>query len=134
MLKNYHQLLNKKYQFATRRFAGSVPDTTALDLTINFTVNLNTENQMYIYNKLREWSDMCFDPLTGSYRLKSQYAAPSLKVEMFNKQGDVFRNITCFNVFPMQPLTPLEHDYLSNDLYEITLVLSADYYEENRLG
>ena len=44
--------VEQKYKFATRSFAG-MPDGTAIDVTVNFTLNLNDSNQAYLYKTIR---------------------------------------------------------------------------------
>ena len=41
--------VGQKYKFADRSYAG-MPSSTVVDLTVNFTLNLNEANENYIYN------------------------------------------------------------------------------------
>jgi hypothetical protein len=43
--------IEQKYKFATRSYAGMI-DRTALDITVNFSLNLNDSNQAYLYKTL----------------------------------------------------------------------------------
>ena len=126
-------VVEQKYKFASRSFAGAVPEKTTADLDIKFTVNLNEENDMYIYNILRGWADLAYDPLTGRQGLKRDYYG-QIYVANFNKAGDIFRQIKAPVVFPTTPITPIESDFTNNDIYRITgFTLRADYWEETIL-
>ena len=43
-LESSGTIVEQKYKFATRSYAGPAPDKTTVDLAISFTVNLNEEN------------------------------------------------------------------------------------------
>lgn len=126
-------VVEQKYKFASRSFAGAVPEKTTADLDIKFTVNLNEENDMYIYNILRGWADLAYDPLTGRQGLKRDYYG-QIYVAIFNKAGDIFREFRFTPVIPMGALTPMILDYVSANLYEVTAKYRADAYKETRIG
>ena len=126
-------VVEQKYKFASRSFAGAVPEKTTADLDIKFTVNLNEENDMYIYNILRGWADLAYDPLTGRQGLKRDYYG-QIYVAIFNKAGDIFREFRFTPVIPNGALTPMILDYISPTLYEVTAKYRADAYKETRIG
>jgi len=51
----------QKFKFVTRSFA-SQPDTTALDVAVNFSLNLNEANEAYTYKTLKEWYNLIYNP------------------------------------------------------------------------
>lgn len=122
----------QKYKFATRNYAGAKPDSTVFDLTVNFTVNLNDANSMYVFRTLRQWTDLIYNPLTGAMGLKRDYTG-TIVISVFNKQGDVFRRITCRDCFPISPLDAMELDYAGTELYEIGLTWAVDYWDDQFL-
>jgi hypothetical protein len=126
-------LAEQKYKFATRSFAAALPDTTVADLEISFTVNLNEENDAYIYNILRAWNDIPYNPLTGSQGLKKDYVG-QLSVHATNKAGDIFREWVFPSVIPNGKLNALDLEYVATDLYAITMKYRADYWNETRVG
>ena len=126
-------VVEQKYKFASRSFAGAIPEKTTADLDIKFTVNLNEENDMYIYNILRGWADLAYDPLTGRQGLKRDYYG-QIYVAIFNKAGDIFREFRFTPVIPNGALTPMILDYISPTLYEVTAKYRADAYKETRIG
>jgi hypothetical protein len=89
--------VEQKYKFATRSYAG-MPDGTAVDVTINFSLNLNDSNQAYVYKTLRQWYRTQYDPTTGEMGLKKDYVG-TIVVQQFNRAGDVFRKVTLEDCF-----------------------------------
>jgi hypothetical protein len=119
----------QKYKFAVRNYAGAKPDQTVFDLTVNFTVNLNDANSMYVFKTLRQWTDLIYNPLTGAMGLKRDYTG-TIVLSIFNKQGDVFRRITCRDCFPISPIGAMELDYTGTELYDISLQWAVDYWDD----
>ena len=119
----------QKYKFAVRNYAGAKPEQTVFDLTVNFTVNLNDANSMYVFKTLRQWTDLIYNPLTGAMGVKRDYTG-TIVLSIFNKQGDVFRRITCRDCFPISPIGAMEMDYSGTELYDISLQWAVDYWDD----
>jgi hypothetical protein len=123
-------ITSQKYKFAKRNYAGAKPENTFMDVSLSFSVNLNDANSMYVFKTLRQWSDLIYNPLTGAMGLKSDYTG-TIVISIFNKQGDVFRRITCKDCFPTKPISPMNLSYLSTDLYKIDdMTWAVDYWED----
>jgi hypothetical protein len=88
---------------------------------------------MYIYNILRGWADLAYDPLTGRQGLKRDYWG-EIYVAIFNKAGDIFREFRFRPVIMNDALTPMSLEYTSNGLYEVTAKFRADAWRETRIG
>lgn len=89
--------IEQKYKFATRSYAG-VPDGTALDVTVNFSLNLNDSNQAYVYKTLRQWYRAQYNPDTGEMGLKRDYTGTIIIVQ-FDRKGDIYRKVTLEDCF-----------------------------------
>jgi hypothetical protein len=127
-------VVEQKYKSAKRSYAGGIVDDTSINITLDFEVNLDDSNSAYVYKALRKWCDLIYDPLTGRTGLKKDYAGGPLIINYFNKNGDIFRQIKAPVVFPTTPITPIESDFTSNDIYRISgFTLRADYWEETIL-
>ena len=126
-------LVEQKYKFATRSYAGAIPDKTTADLEVSFTVNLNEENNAYVYNILRAWNDIVYDPITGSQGLKRDYVG-SMSVHVSDKTGAIFREWSFPSIIPNDQLKAIELDYVSNDVYSVTMKYRADWWTETRIG
>jgi hypothetical protein len=126
-------LVEQKYKFATRSYAGALPDKTTADLALTFTVNLNDENNAYVYNILRAWNDIVYNPLTGSQGLKRDYVG-EMAVFVANKNSEIFREWTFPAIIPNSPLKAIDLNYTSNEVYEVTMTYRADHWDEKRIG
>ena len=124
--------IQQRYKFAVRNYAGAKPDQTYFDLVLSFTVNLNDANSMYVFKTLRQWTDLIYNPLTGAMGVKANYTG-TMVISVFNKQGDVFRRITCKDCFPTTPLTVMELDYQATDIYNVTMTWAVDYWDDQFL-
>ena len=125
--------INQKYKFADRSYAG-MPAQTFLDLTLNFSLNLNEANENYIYNTFRNWNNLIYDPLTGEMGLKTDYVG-SMIVVQYNRAGDIFRKITFKDVFPTgQPDFVDELNYETQDAVDLTMTYRCDHWVEENVG
>lgn len=107
-------VVTQRYKGAFRSYAGALPETTFADIQISFELNLDNANSAYVYNALKSWTDLVYNPLTGELGLKSEYAGTSddptlMTVLVYNKKGVVIKQITFRQVFPTTALiTPFD--------------------------
>ena len=128
------EIVEQKYKSAKRSFAGGMVDNTTVDIALDFEVNLNEANSMYVYKALRKWCDLIYDPLTGRMGLKRDYTGGPMIINYFNKNGDIFRQLKFPVCFPTTAITPITSDYSDNEIYRITgFTLRCDYWEETIL-
>lgn len=121
--------VSQKYKNAKRYYSGAAPANTYMDLGIGFEVNLDNNNSMYAFKVLREWSDLIYNPLTGAMGLKVNYTG-TIVVKVFNKAGDVFRQVTCKDCFPMKAIDPMPLDYTTTGLYKINMTWAVDVWDD----
>lgn len=127
----------QKYKFAERHYAAAGPDKTSLELTITFTLNLNNEHQNYVYNMLRKWYNLIYNPQNGQMLTKQQYAYGSaLIIKEHDRNGSIWRKITCYDIFPSTPPTGLnENNYDSvGDAKTASITFIVDDWFEETLG
>jgi hypothetical protein len=55
-------LVEQNYKFSKRVYAAPKPQTTLFNFTIEFELNLDDNNDNYIYNAFRAWANLIFDP------------------------------------------------------------------------
>ena len=123
----------QKYKFADRSYA-SVPGQTFVDLTVNFTLNLNEANDNYIYNMFRNWYKLIYDPLTAEMTLKKDYVG-SMIIVQYNRAGDIFRKITAKDVFPTgNPAAADELSYESPDPVPLAMTFRCDHWLDENVG
>jgi len=121
--------IEQKYKFATRSYAG-MPDGTALDVTVNFSLNLNDSNQAYVYKTLRQWYRAQYDPSTGEMGLKRDYTG-TLIVVQFDRKGDIYRKVTLEDCFITSGLGFTgELNYETADAQTLEVTWRSDVFTE----
>jgi hypothetical protein len=122
------------YKGAPRSYAGALPDTLTVDINIEWEVNLDDANSMYVYTALQNWCKLTHDTQTGARAVKLQYAGGPLSVQVHNKAGEVFKSMVFYDIFPITNLPPLELDYSSGtNLYVVNLTFRSDWWEDTTL-
>lgn len=122
------------FKGAKRRFAAGFPETTTVDLAVEFEVNLNDSNSMYVYKGLRKWCDIIWDPLTGAMSLKKDYAGGPMTVSVFNRAGDIYRQWIFPVVWPITSINTMDLNYeTATEIWKIQMTFAADYFEDMSL-
>jgi len=121
--------ITQQYKNAKRYYAGARPQRTGLDLTINFEVNLDENNSMYVFKTMRQWADLIYNPLTGALGLKKDYTG-NILISVFNKAGDVHRRIRCKDCFIMTPLSQMDLNYTNTNLFALRVTWAVDYFDD----
>ena len=127
----------QKYKFAERHYASAGPDKTSLELQITYTLNLNDAHENYVYNMLRKWYNLIYNPQNGQTLVKKQYAKGSvLRIYEYDRGGAIWRKITCFDFFPSTPPTGLnENNYDSvGDAKTVSITFMVDDWVEEAVG
>ena len=127
----------QKYKYAERHYAAAGPDKTSLELTVTFTMNLNDSQHNYIYNMLRKWYDLIYNPQNGQMLTKKQYAEGSrLFISEHDRNGAIWRRINCFNFFPSTPPTGLNDDNYDStgEAKTVSITFIVDDWVEETIG
>lgn len=127
----------QKYKFAERHYAAAGPDKTSLELTITYTLNINDSHENYIYNMLREWYDLIYNPQNGQMLTKKEYASGStMTIYEHDRDGTIWRKIKCFNFFPSTPPTGLNDDNYDSvgDAKTVSITFIVDDWVESANG
>lgn len=134
-LENVNPGVNKVTQKAglhDRTYAG-VPEQTTLDITIELTLNLNEAHENYIYNIIRAWYDKSYNPATGEYGLKVDYAAEA-HLEQCDRDGSPWRVVDLIDLVPLKISGLPEGDFTSTEPARLVLSISANLADEDRTG
>ena len=127
----------QKYKFAERHYAAAGPDKTSLELTLTYTLNLNDAHQNYIYNMLRKWYDLIYNPQNGQILTKKQYASNSfMEIIEHDRNGAIWRRVHCYNFFPSTPPTGLNEDNYDSmgDAKTVSITFMVDDWAEFATG
>ena len=127
----------QKFKFAERHYAAAGPEKTSLELTITFTLNLNNAHENYIYNMLRAWYNLIYNPQNGRMLTKKQYAEDAyMDIYEFDRDGAIWRHVKCFNFFPSTPPTGLNEDNYDSisDAKTVSMTFIVDDWVEEITG
>ena len=127
----------QKYKYAERHYAAAGPDKTSLELTITYTLNINDAHENYIYNMLRKWYDLVYNPQNGQTLVKKDYAGGSImKIYEHDRNGAIWRKVTCLDFFPSTPPTGLNDDNYDNtgDAKTVSITFIVDDWVEETIG
>lgn len=127
----------QKYKFAERHFASAGPDKTSLELTITYTLNLDNSHENYVYNTLRKWYNLIYNPQNGQMLTKHQYSyGASMTIIEHDRDGSIWREIVCYSMFPSTPPTGLNEDNYDSvgDAKTVSITFIVDDWVENLVG
>ena len=127
----------QKYKYAERHYAAAGPDKTSLELTLTYTMNINDAQENYIYNMLRKWYDLVYNPQNGQTLVKKDYAGGSVMTILeHDRNGAIWRKVTCLNFFPSTPPTGLNEDNYDStgDAKTVSITFIVDDWVEEIIG
>lgn len=132
------QNVEQKYKWATRTFAGAVPEKTTLDVTIEFELNLrytdgSSQPENYTMKILRAWHDLVWDPLTGRQGLKRDYACTHMIITMQDRAGMPYWQWILYNAWPTSGISGPALNYTSSDVMSASMTWRCDYFDEAML-
>jgi len=118
-------VVEQHFKTQKRRFAGAKPETSTIDIVIDFEVNISDANSMYVYDILRRWSNLVWDPQTATGSIKSKYRGSGVFV-MHNRDGDIFKKVEVAKVWPMSAIPAIDLDYASTEIYVMSLTFAGE--------
>lgn len=122
----------QKFKGVDRRFSGNLPSETTVDIEVEFNVNINDDNSMYVYKAMRKWCDLIWNPLTGSRVLKKDYVGGPMIVSLYNRIGQVTRQWIFPTIWPIEPIPAMDLDYSDGSaIYgPLTMKFASDYWSD----
>ena len=115
----------------SRTYSAAKLEQTYLDLSFDFEVNLNNANSMYMYKGLKEWCNRIFNPLNGQMSLKKDYVGGPAIITIYNRVGEIYRQMTFNTIWPTSNISTMELDYNSSEIFRITgMTFRADYWND----
>lgn len=125
------ETVEQTYKGAVRSFAKAKPETTKIELQIQFSLNLDSANQMYVFQTLRNWARKIYNPLTGEQGLKKDYVG-IIVVTNYNRAGEIFWRRTVHNAFMRGDSLKMlaEMTYEESEIEKIQIDFVGDYFSE----
>lgn len=125
----------QKFMGTDRSYIQPKMDSTHAEISIDFSLNLDDQNDNYIYNIFRQWLALGYNVSTGERSLKKEYTAKWLKVCIGNRKGDIFQEIVFHDVMIMGGIENFgELNYDTADALQITVKFASDWWEDTRIG
>ena len=120
----------QKFMGSTRTYLDSTLDDTSHTITMDLNLNLRNGTDNYIFKLFKGWNDLNYNLSTGERTLKVDHVADFLRVVMFNKAGDIFKDVTYHDVM-LSSVEGLDSvDYDGDDLIELTVKFISDWADD----
>lgn len=123
--------ISQKFQTAGRAYDTNEGDTV-LEITVNFSLNLNNQHQNYVYKTLKGWKRKQRNPMTGERGLKVNYIGQIIAMK-FDRDGTVFWTRTANQVFIKSKLPDLGGNYGESEPQALSVTFSSDWLSEDEL-
>lgn len=129
----YPELVEQQFLQAKRKTVGVAPSDTTQEITILFSLNRNNKKQNYVWNFVKSWRRLAFNPATGETGLKKDYVG-TIIVEQFDRKGDIMSTKTYHNAFPTGEIGDLyDLDVTSEEPKQLSTNWHADWHGEDDL-
>lgn len=123
------EVATQRFKFSTRTYVTLPTQTHVSDLSINFNLNENSKNAVFIWNILKAWYDLAWNSQTGETHTKREMVG-NIIVNQHNKKGQVIRRVTYRNV-QIIGVGEIELNWDSpQDILEVAAKFVADYWED----
>lgn len=132
------EALNKAPETGTQKFMGTdrsymkpVLDSTRMEFSVKFTLNLRDDTDNYVYKIFRAWAALGYDVNTGSRELKRNYSAPWMALLVANRAGQVYHELILKDVMINGNIEGLtDYSYENGDAAELTVKFVSDIWDE----
>ena len=121
----------QKFMGTDRSYIKPTVGDTRATLEIEFSLNLRNGTDNYILKLFRAWAALGYDIATGKRALKRDYCAQWLKIDIANREGDIYQKVVFKDIMMNGPL---EYDgaldYSEGGALELTVKFVSDWWEE----
>jgi len=117
------------YKHAKRTYLAAKPEDTTTEPKIEFSLNLNDANELYVYKTLRDWWRLGYNPLTGEQGLKKDYQG-SITIVNYNRKGEIFWQRTFEACIPTGDLPEFTNDYSGSEVWTMQATWKSDWFKE----
>ena len=130
-LQKQIQTYKKKHLGIEVTFVKPFVESSGIEFTITFNLNLRKISDNYVFKLFKEWLDTIYNLATGMQTLKFQYMAENMTILQANRDGTIWRQVDLKNVFitNMGGLNNL--DYSSSEPQNLNVTFFAEYWDEH---
>ena len=120
----------QKFLGTTNSYANPIVDDTSAEITINFNLNLDNNNDAYVYEIFKAWYKRIYDVSTGGRSLMSNYVCRNMVISEANRDGTIWRQFQ-FGKVIIKGVSGLDAlDYTNNEARKLTCVFKVDWWDE----
>lgn len=123
--------LEQTFKGATRSYASGKPESTTVDLSIDFELNLDEGLGLYVFKFLRDWARLIYNPLTGEQGLKKDYVG-KIVVDNYTRNGQIFWRRIFHDCFitgdSLDALAEMSYD--GSELATQSITFRSDWWSE----
>ena len=120
----------QNFMGATISHMGPVMDTTSIDITIDFNLNLRQGYDNFVLKLFRAWENLTYNLADGTRTLLKDYSSDNLRIAIANRAGDVVREITGKRIL-LTGVTGLDTlDYTANEPQKLSCSFRIDYWDD----
>lgn len=131
-LHNAPGTATQKFMGTDRSYIVSKMDSTRIEFSIDFSLNLRNGTDNYIYRLFKAWARLGYDLSTGERHMKTDYCADWLKISIANKRGDIYHQITFKDVMINGGIEGLSDlDYESGEAQQCTVKFVSDWWDDS---
>lgn len=122
----------QKFMGTDRSYIQSGLDSTHVEITVEFTLNLRNGIDNYIYKLLKAWGKLGYDISTGEKVLKKDYCADWMRIVVANRVGDIYQEIVLKDVMmskgPEDATSSFEYE--SREAFNVSVGFVSDWWDE----
>lgn len=123
------EVQTQRFKFSTRAYVTLPSQTHVADLSINFNLNENDRNAVFVWNILKAWYDLAWNSQTGETHTKREMIG-NIIVNQHNKKGQVIRRVSFINI-QLVGVSEIELNWDSpTEILECSGKFIADYWED----
>lgn len=121
----------QKFMGTDRSYINPKMDSTRIEFSIDFTLNLRNGTDNYIYKLLKAWTRLGYNLATGERHIKKDYCSNWLRIAIANRAGDVYQDVVFKDVMMNGGLDGFSDlDYESTEPIQITAKFVSDWWDD----
>ena len=120
------EVATQQFKFSTRAYM-KTPTKTHIEPQVQFNLNVNQNLNVEVYNTLRAWYHLLWDPSNGQMSYKGDLVGAMI-VNVHDKKGYVIRRITYNNLQIKGISAWADPDWTSSEIQSVTADFVADWW------
>jgi hypothetical protein len=123
-------ITTKKFYGIDVSFLDRNLDSSYIDFTIKFNLNLREATDNYVLTAFMKWRDVNYSLATGAQYLRPDYLAEKIVIHIANRAGIIWRTIVFYDCI-LSTISGLEElDITSNEALSLSCTFRSDYWDD----